>query len=242
METSGAMRRAFQSHGHYVISCDLLPAEDGSIFVADKGGHIQGDVFAAMDMLRQIGRWPSLGIFHPDCTYLTSSAEWAYGDGPYHQQVGPDILVGADRRKARKDAASTVKRILDLDIDQIVVENPVGALSAIIGPPDQIYQPNWFGDDASKATCIWLRRAWPLPRDWSKYLPGRIVEWPPGSRKMVERWSNQTDSGQNRETPSDVRWKNRSRTMPGVAEAFAAHFGRGERPPVAMDLFADQSS
>lgn len=70
-----------------------------------------------------------------------------------------------------------------------------------------------------------------LPIDPSKRVPGRMVEWPRGSGSMVERWSNQTDSGQNRLTPGEARWKDRSRTFPGIAGAGAAHWSALPPPP-----------
>lgn len=99
------------------------------------------------------------------------------------------------------------------------VENPIGRLSTLVRKPDQIIQPHQFGDDASKATCLWLHG---LPKlRPSNPHPGRVVEWPPGSGKQVRRWGNQTDSGQNKLGPSDDRWKIRSATYPGIAEAMA---------------------
>src|SRR5262245_1633604 len=108
METSGALRRRLTAMGHDVISCDTLPAEDG----AKAGRHIMGDVFDTLADLRQQGWWPDGAIFHPTCTYLTISAEWAYKDPDYdrypgvgyHQRVKEDTLVGAARRAAREDA------------------------------------------------------------------------------------------------------------------------------------------
>ena len=64
-----------------------------------------------------------------------------------------------------------------------------------------------------------------LPIVPAERVPGRLVEHPPGSGRMIERWSNQTDSGQNRLPPSKDRWKDRSRTYPGIAEAMAAAWG-----------------
>lgn len=58
-----------------------------------------------------------------------------------------------------------------------------------------------------------------LPIDPAKRVSGRFVNG-------VERWANQTDSGQNRLSPGDDRWKDRSRTYPGIADAMAAHWGR----------------
>ena len=224
-ETSGIVREAFRRRGHDAISIDLLPAQDGSPH------HIVGDMFEVFDHLAAQGKTPDLAIFHPTCTYLTISAEWAYSDGPYHQKVKPGTLVGSARREARDTAIADVVRIAKLPIRRKAIENPIGVLSSRFRKPDQVIQPNWFGDDASKATCLWL---WELPLLVpTKRLRGRLVEWPRGSGKIVERWSNQTDGGQNKLPPSDDRWKLRSDTFPGIAEAFADQWSG----PIA-DLFA----
>lgn len=59
----------------------------------------------------------------------------------------------------------------------------------------------------------------------TKRVSGRLVEWPVGSGRLVERWANQTDSGQNREPPGKDRWKIRSYTPIGIAEAMAEQWG-----------------
>jgi hypothetical protein len=211
METSGVMRRAFQARGHEVISCDLLPSED------EAPEHIQDDVFEALEQLWLFrGWWPDLAVFHPDCTYLTISAEWAYGPGPYHQKVKPETLVGVERMMAREMAIAQFLRILDLPIDRIAVENPVGVISTRIMQPAQIVQPWWFGDDASKATCLWLNNLCLLAK--TNPVAPRIVNGKP-------RWANQTDSGQNRLSPGPDRWKDRARTYPGFAAACASTWG-----------------
>jgi len=159
---------------------------------------------------------PDLAIFHPSCTYLTISAAWAYGPGPYHQKVKPGTLVGEARVAARRQALADFQRLLDLDIERIAIENPVGVASTYIRKPDQIVQPWWFGDDASKATCLWLKGL-PLLTA-TKFVEPRMVNgWP--------RWANQTDSGQNKLTPSADRWKERSRTYPGLAAAIGEQWG-----------------
>jgi hypothetical protein len=210
METSGVMRRAFVARGHDVISCDLLPCEDNS------PDHWQMDVFEALNQLWLFrGWWPDLAIFHPTCTYLTCSAEWAYGPGPYHQKVKPGTLVGVARVWARLGAVTEFLDLLNLPIKMIAVENPVGVISRI-RKPTQIVQPWWFGDDASKATCLWLKN---LP----KLTPTKVV--PPRIVNGRERWGNQTDSGQNKLTPGPNRWKDRARTYDGLAAACAAMWG-----------------
>lgn len=215
---SGRVRRAFQALGHDAWECDLKPSYDG-------GPHIQGDAF---EVAERPG-W-DLGIFHPECTYLTGAAEWAFADPDfdrypgvgYHQRVKPGTLTGAARREARAEAIEGVRRLLRLPYPK-AIENPVGAISSAIRRPDQVIQPWQFGDDASKATCLWLDG---LPKlTHTGIVEGRLVEWPKGSGKMVRRWANQTDAGQNRLSPSDDRAAKRSETYSGIAAAFAAQWG-----------------
>lgn len=222
METSGELRRRFFAQGHDVISVDLLPAEDGG----DIGRHIIGDVFNTLEQLSAEGWWPDLGIFHPDCTYLTNSAAWAFKDPDfnrypgigYHQRVRPGTLAGVARREAREAALGDVRRIMALPIRRRVIENPIGAIGTAIRKPDQIVQPYQFGDDASKATCLWLDGLPPLPVDPANRVAGRMVNG-------IERWANQTDTGQNRLSPGADRWKDRSRTLPGIADAIVQTYG-----------------
>lgn len=229
METSGQVRRRLQAMGHWVISCDLLPADDGAdghtIFEGGIGGHWQGDVFEVLAACERNGWRFDGALFHPDCTYLTVSAAWAYKDPDfvrypgvgYHQKLKPETLFGADRRAARLAAIEDWKRIDALPIPRKIAENPAaGALSKAFRPADQIVHPHHFGDDASKATGIWLwGDAEPLTIDPSKYVPPTLR--PNGSF----RWANQTDTGQNRLSPGADRWKKRSETYPGIADALA---------------------
>ncbi|MCB5201699.1 hypothetical protein LH464_04300 [Neorhizobium sp. T786] len=229
METSGVVRRAFAAKGCEVISCDLLPSQDGadvSMPVAiNGGGHIQGDIFDVLDRLESLGWMPDLGIFHPDCTYLTASAEWAYADPDfakypgvgYHQNVEPGTLTGAVRREAREEAVEMVRRIWRLKIRRKCVENPVGYLSTAWRKPTQIIQPNRYGDDASKKTCLWLLNVPALIP--TKTVRGRFVKKEGHLTRFVERWDNQTDNGQNRLSQTDDRWQKRADTYPGIAAA-----------------------
>jgi hypothetical protein len=218
MEFSGTIRRAMRARGIDAWSCCFLPATDNDPH------HIQDDVFNHLN-----DSWDG-AIFHPTCTYLTISAEWAYKDpdfarypdAGYHQKLKPETLFGAARRKARETALAEFRYLLDhTGIPLVAIENPRGVVSTRICPPDQTIQPFEFGDDASKATCLWLN-GWPLLiADPARRCPGRRIEWPRGSGKMIERWSNQTDSNQNRLTPTDDRWALRSKTYPGIASALA---------------------
>ena len=186
-ETSGVLREAFRALGAEAVSCDLLPADDGSPH------HVQVDVRYILGP----DRW-SLVIARPPCTYLC-------GSGLHWNKRRPG------REKLTREAAKffTLFTILDCPT---AIENPVGIMSTLYRKPDQIVQPYQFGDDASKATCLWLRGLPPLRP--TRHVPPRLVDGLP-------RWSNQTNSGQNRLGPSATRWKERSRTYPGIAAAMA---------------------
>lgn len=235
METSGRLRRRFQFHGHETYSCDILPSEDkgeegaASEAALPLGRHMQGDVFDTLEHLWSCDLWPDVAVFHPDCTYLTNSAEWAYKDPDfkrypgvgYHQKLKPGTLFGAARRQAREQAINQFQRILSLPIRVKVIENPIGALSRV-RKPSQVVQPYQFGDDASKATCLWFagKNGEPLnirlSVDHSRYVPPTLR---PNGKWY---WANQTDTGQNRLSPGEDRWRDRSRTYGGIADALVA--------------------
>lgn len=198
-ETSGAVRDAFIALGHEAVSCDILPTD---VF----GPHYQGDV---RDILHD--GWDML-IAHPPCTYLCSSGlHWT--------------TRGLRDKQLTEDALDFVRLLMAAPIHRIAIENPIGAIGSRIRPATQYIQPYQFGDDASKRTGLWLKGVPKLTKDPARRIPGRWVEWPPGSGKQVERWSNQTDSGQNREPPAADRWKIRSQTYPGIAAAMADQWG-----------------
>lgn len=208
-------RAAFEKHGHDVWTCDLLPARDFS------RKHHQCDVWEVLG-----NKW-DLAILHPMCTYLTVSAAWAYADPDYdkypgvgyHQRVKPGTLVGEDRRAARDIELENFRALLDLPFP-VAIENPaVSFINKAIRGPDQVIHPHQFGDDASKATGLWLTHGLPrLELDPAKQVAPRMVDGRP-------RWANQTDSGQNRLSPSDDRWLERSKTYPGIAAAMGDQWG-----------------
>ncbi len=199
-EHSGIVRDAFAKLGHDAWSCDLLPCESG-------GQHILGDVGAVL-----ADGW-DLGIFHPPCTFVSvSGMHWT--------------VRGLRDPKLTTEAIHFAEMLWDALIPRVCIENPVGVLStrSRLGKSSQTIQPFEFGDDASKKTCLWLRGLPPLVKDPANRVAGRKVEWPKGSGKIVERWANQTDSGQNRIGPSDDRWAKRSKTYAGIALAMAQQF------------------
>lgn len=196
-ESSGVMREAWRALGHDAYSCDLQPADDGSRY------HIQMD---ALLVIRAC-QWDLIGM-HPPCTYLTGAGIHWNNRGRGWEKTEAAL----DHVQACFEAAKFKPHYL---------ENPVGIISSRIRKPDQIIQPYEFGDDASKKTCLWLKWIPPLRKLPANRLPGRLVTC---NGKQVERWSNQTDSGQNKLPPSDTRWKERSKTYPGIARACAAQW------------------
>jgi hypothetical protein len=225
-ERFGKVRDAFRRRGHAAWSCDLAADANDSDF------HLQQDVITVLH--GPFGPW-DLAIFHPDCTYLTCSAEWAYKDPDferypgvgYHQKLKPGTLFGAARRKARADAVLFVKILLAAPIPRIAIENPVGHLTQHIGKADQTIQPHQFGDDASKATCLWLKNLPPLVP--TKNIAPRMINGRP-------RWANQTDGGQNKLPPSADRAMLRAATYPGIAGAFADQWGESD---AMTDMFVE---
>jgi len=219
------MRRAFSAAGHHVISCDLLACQDQAEpfqLTAEAvafGGHICGDVFETLETLRSIGWLPRLAVFHPDCTYFTSSAAWAFKDGPYHMKLKPGTLTGRDRRQRQAADLETIRRIQRLPIRRKIIENPIGMLSSLWMKPSDIVQPYEFGDDASKATCFWV-----LDKDGQRVMtklirdPAKLIA-PTLRPNGKSYWSNQTDTGQNRLSPTADRWQQRADTYPGIAAA-----------------------
>mgnify|MGYP003651604913 CR=1 FL=1 len=210
-ESSGAVRDAFNRLGHVATSCDMLETES-------PGNHYAGDV---RDLI--VNDW-DLIIAHPPCTFLNVAAAWAFQDPDfakypgvgYHQRVKPGTLVGKARRDAQVSALEFVRLFMDADCRRVAIENPVGAISSKIRKADQYIQPYQFGDDASKRTGLWLKGL-PTLRS-TDYIEPRIVDGKP-------RWANQTDAGQNNLSPGVDRWKERSKTYQGIADAMAEQWG-----------------
>lgn len=110
-----------------------------------------------------------------------------------------------DKQEEQQEALEFVKLLLDAPIDKICLENPVSIISSRIRKPDQIIQPWQFGHEETKTTCLWLKNLPPL-----KHTDVREI-----------RNRNLTPSGQNKLGPSPDRWKERSRTYTGIAQAMA---------------------
>ena len=215
-EKSGVIRRAWMKRWptHNVRSCDLLPSDDGSPF------HIQGDAIKALTKDLLDGQPWDLVIAHPPCTYLCNSGVLRlYKAGK--KSNGLDV----DRWARMRDAAYFFDCFRRFHDGPLCIENPVmhghgfNLLSEATQFMDrQSIQPWQFGDDASKATVLWLRGLPRLTLNPEKFYPPRIVAG-------KKRWGNQTDSGQNKLPPSADRGAKRAVTYCGIAKAMAEQWG-----------------
>lgn len=109
-----------------------------------------------------------------------------------------------EKQQEQLEALDFVRFLMDAQIEKICIENPISIISSKIRKPDQIIQPWQYGHGETKATCLWLKG---LP----KLNATRIV-----SGREAKVW---------KEPPGPDRWKNRSRTYQGIADAMAEQWG-----------------
>jgi hypothetical protein len=195
-EYSGRVRDAFRALGHDAMSCDILPTEV-------EGPHYQGDV---RDIL---GDGWDLLVAHPPCTRLTNSGvRWLH--------VPPPGKTKAEMW-AELDAAAEFYLVLrNAPIERKAIENPVmhcHARERLGEVPRQVVQPWWFGEPAFKATGFELAGLPPL-------APTNKLTPPKAGTDEHKRWS-----WVHRASPGADRWKQRSRTFPGIAKAMAEQWG-----------------
>ncbi|CAB4139964.1 hypothetical protein UFOVP408_35 [uncultured Caudovirales phage] len=239
-EYSGTVRDAFRARGHHAMSCDLLPTER-------PGLHYQGDVRMVLDGWMPVSfasecdpdgdGWcliidaepdgcPCIGptqdeveyierdgilwgrpiehphwdlmVAHPPCTHLAvSGARWF-----------------KDKQEEQAAALDFVRLLLDAPIQRIALENPVSIISSRIRKPDQIIQPYEHGHEATKTTCLWLKG---LPHLKPSHIVGKGARHVTKSGRSLPEWYNLP--------PSEDRWKIRSATFPGIANAMADQWG-----------------
>lgn len=199
-EYSGRVREAFRKRGHDAWSCDLLPSEDDSPYhlVGDALEEIWGGLRSVIgDMWLDDRPW-DLIIAHPPCTDLAVS-----GARHFAEKI-------ADGRQQR--ALEFVKSLMDAPCDRIAIENPISVISSKIRKPDQIIQPWMFGHPESKSTCLWLKGLPALkPTD---DVREHMMTLPVAERNRVHHMP-----------PGPDRWKERSRTYQGIADAMAEQWG-----------------
>ena len=186
-EESQVVTIELRNRGHEAFSCDLQECSGGHV-----EWHLQMDVFKAI----KLKEWDA-GIFFPDCTYLTISANKWYKDQPPRKS---GALVGSERREAREKAINFFMQLYICNIPKVAIENPIGVMSTRFRKPDQVIQPWMFGHGETKATCLWLK-------DLPKLVPTDIVE---GRHQRMHLLPKTKD-----------RAKLRSKTYKGIARAMA---------------------
>lgn len=164
---------------------------------SDKGPHYQGDIFD-LDLSEF-----DLMIAHPPCTYLTNSGvSWLHKDA----SRWPKLFAGAE----------FFRRLLNAPVERIAVENPImhKYSKTLIGDikQSQVIQPWMFGHKEQKATCLWLKNL-PLLSETANVKEEMLQL----SRRERERLHMLP--------PSADRWKIRSKTFKGIAEAMAEQWG-----------------
>jgi site-specific DNA-cytosine methylase len=144
--------------------------------------------------------------FRADVLYIMYARQWDLMIA--HPPCTHLAVSGArwfkDKQEEQKEALDFVRMLLDAPVKHIALENPISIISSKIRKPDQIIQPWMFGHGETKATCLWLKN---LP----KLTPTDIVE---GREARIHKMA-----------PSPDRWKERSRTYKGIAEAMATQWG-----------------
>jgi hypothetical protein len=140
-------------------------------------------------------RWDMM-IAHPPCTHLAvSGAAW------FKYKV-----------KEQAESLDFVRSLMDANIPRICIENPISVISTKIRKPDQIIQPWMFGHLESKATCLWLKG---LPKLFETNNVHEEMMKLPRKERMRLHWL----------PPSPERWKIRSKTFQGIADAIAEQWG-----------------
>ena len=200
-EESQAVTIELRKLGHEAYSCDIEPCSGGH-----PEWHLQKDVIPLLNQ-----KWDMIIAF-PPCTYLTNA-----GTRHFSRRINPDWKVDA-REQLRKEAFEFF-----MLCDRIAIENPVGYVNSHYRKPDQIIHPYYFGDNAKKRTCLWLKglpKLEPtnmLPEPEPQYIcqgelsKGKPIGWCEGIKG--------TTGGQK------GRAKARSKTFPGIAKAMAEQWG-----------------
>jgi hypothetical protein len=208
-EESQSVCIEFRKLGIEAYSCDIQKCSGGH-----PEWHYQEDIF------KVINKGWDLMIAFPPCTHLAvSGAAWfeqKRKDG--RQQEGIDFFM----------------QIANASIDKIAIENPVGIMSNIYKKPSQVIQPYYFGDEAQKTTCLWLKN---LPLLYHNDKPnlfdnvvthtsnGEFFEWVDGKTGKIKKQPLWLYKAFTKSKTKDEISKLRSKTFPGIAKAMANQWG-----------------
>ena len=223
-EESQEVCKAFRSLGHRAFSADLQECSGGH-----PEWHIQGDVLPIINgdctfmtadthTHTQSGQWDIL-IAHPPCTYLTVTGNSWFNIVKYGDKA-------RQRYRDRDEAFEFFMRFINAKCERIAVENPIGYPCTHYQKPTQIIQPWQFGEDAMKATCLWLKNL-PKLRATKIVTPSRV------------RTGHGWDSPWHAYTwnlPPQERARARSKTFPGIAMAMAEQWTATYQAQMSWDI------
>ena len=205
-EESQIVTTEFRKLGFYnTFSCDLLPTSG-----LHPEWHLQQDV---TELLKQ--KWDMIIAFPPCTDLAVSGAAWF----ERKRQSGE-----------QQKAIEFFMKMINAPCDRVVVENPVNIIAGkYIGKyfpeltqkygfpikPTQIIEPYYFGDNANKKTCLWIKGVPPLQHNPENYAAGSVYKTAPSGRRYPE-WCWYTGKGCSTK---------RSKTFPGIAKAIAQQWG-----------------
>lgn len=213
-ECSQTVCAAFRSFGHNAFSCDIEPEYGGHPewhIISDCRKVMYGNcMFMTSDLkLHDVKKW-DLVIAHPPCTYLCNCQMPLYNASRFGMEY-------VENRKLKQaEAIDFFMEFTKLKC-RYAIENPVGIMSNLYKKPDQVIEPYWFGDPATKRTCLWLSGLPKLTKTEIVTPPER--HYFPGSNTMGG-WYYKTSC-----LPRSQRAKARSKTFPGIAKAMAEQWG-----------------
>lgn len=213
-ECSQTVCKAFRHLGHEAYSCDIEPC-----YGCRPEWHIKGDcrkyiygdtTFNTQDGREHYIRKFDIIIGHPPCTYLARVQAPLYN----RERFGDEYVN--KRLQSQKEAIDFFLLFTRLNC-RWCIENPIGLMSKIYRKPDQVIQPFWFGDPATKATCLWLHHLPLLEKT-------HIVQVPPPHKfpksHSLGNWYYETSK-----LPLKDRARARSKTFDGIAQAMAEQWG-----------------
>ena len=197
-EESQRVCTAFREKGHNAFSCDIQPCSGGH-----PEWHTQGDVLPLLKN-QDIDGWYFCTM--DNVTHHIEKWDLIIAFPPCtHLAVSGARYFEQKRKDGRQQQGiDFFMEFTKADCEKIAIENPIGIMSTHYRKPDQIIQPWMFGHGETKATCLWLKN---LP----KLEPTNIVD---GREQRIWRMP-----------PGPERAKERSKTFPGIARAFAAQWG-----------------
>lgn len=206
-EESQRVCREFREKGHEAYSCDIIEESGGF-----PQWHIKNDVLPLLngncsfmtedgEKHKIEGKW-DLIIAFPPCTNLCNAGlNW--------------FTRGYKPIKLQREAIAFFYKFVMADCDKIAIENPIGIMSTCYKKPSQIIQPYWFGENAQKSTCLWLKNL-PLLKPTNIVDKGEMITYESG--RTMAKWYNEA-----RNNPE--RSKIRSKTFIGIAKAMAEQWG-----------------